>query len=107
MRKCLTAMLMFVAATAGAADPFRPEGIEAHVRFLASDLLEGRGTGTRGYFLAAEYVAAQLEGLGVEPGANGSYFQSIPFRKTTPNAESSITLTRAGAEPERDALEIA
>ncbi|HWW62465.1 MAG TPA: M28 family metallopeptidase, partial [Thermoanaerobaculia bacterium] len=37
--------------------------------------------------------------LGVEPGANGSYFQSVPFRKTMPNAESTITLTRAGAAP--------
>ena len=36
----------------------RPEAIQAHVRFLAGDLLEGRGTGTRGYALAAKYIAA-------------------------------------------------
>jgi len=34
------------------------ERIHAHVEFLASDLLEGRGTGTRGTRVAAEYLAA-------------------------------------------------
>ncbi len=38
----------------------RPEGIRAHVTLLADDLLEGRGTGTRGHELAAKYVAAQF-----------------------------------------------
>jgi len=34
-----------------------PEKIRAHVKFLASDLLEGRGTGQRGGDIAAEYIA--------------------------------------------------
>ncbi|RKG91498.1 M20/M25/M40 family metallo-hydrolase [Corallococcus sp. CA049B] len=50
--------------------------LRAHVRFLASDLLEGRGPGTRGDALAQEYIATQLEGLGLKPGAeDGSYLQ--------------------------------
>ncbi|MFB1484353.1 M28 family metallopeptidase [Corallococcus sp. RDP092CA] len=50
--------------------------LRAHVRFLASDLLEGRGPGTRGDALAQEYIATQFEGLGLKPGAaGGSYFQ--------------------------------
>ena len=36
------------------------ERIRAHVRFLADDLLEGRGTGTRGGDIAAKYIAAQF-----------------------------------------------
>jgi Zn-dependent M28 family amino/carboxypeptidase len=52
------------------------ERIRAHVRFLASDLLEGRGTGARGDELAAAYGASVLEGLGVEPAApEGGWFQ--------------------------------
>jgi len=48
------------------------------VRFLASDLLEGRGPATRGDRLAREYLAAQMEFLGLDPGgADGSWFQ--PF----------------------------
>jgi hypothetical protein len=34
--------------------------IRAHVKFLASDLLEGRGTGQRGGDIAAEYIATQF-----------------------------------------------
>jgi Zn-dependent M28 family amino/carboxypeptidase len=53
--------------------------IGAHLRFLASDLLEGRAPGTRGGRLAAEYIASQLRAYGVEPGVNGSYFQPVPI----------------------------
>jgi Zn-dependent M28 family amino/carboxypeptidase len=53
--------------------------IDAHLRFLASDLLEGRAPGTRGGRLAAEYIASQLRAYGVEPGVNGSYFQPVPI----------------------------
>ena len=45
------------------AEPFR-----AHVAFLADDLLEGREAGSRGYDIAARYVAAQFEALGLQPG---------------------------------------
>jgi hypothetical protein len=41
--------------------------IRAHVKFLASDLLEGRGVGTRGGQLAEEYIAAQLAAAGARP----------------------------------------
>ena len=37
-----------------------PEKIRAQVKFLASDLLEGRGTGARGGDIAAEYIATQF-----------------------------------------------
>jgi len=61
----------------------RPEALRAHVEFLADDLLEGRGTGTRGFLLAANYVRAQFEGMGLQPaGVNETYFQSIRFRKS-------------------------
>ena len=53
--------------------------IDAHIRFLASDLLEGRAPATRGGQLAAQYIASQLEQYGVAPGADGSYFQKVPI----------------------------
>jgi hypothetical protein len=63
-----------------AAQPtFTPEGFRAHVEFLSSDLLEGRDTGTRGYDIAAHYVATRFEALGLKPGANGSWYQQVPF----------------------------
>jgi hypothetical protein len=78
----------------------RPAGIRAHMEFLADDLLEGRGTGTRGYQLAANYVRAQLEELGLEPaGTKGSYFQNVPFRRITLVPESSsVSVKQNGPE---------
>jgi Zn-dependent M28 family amino/carboxypeptidase len=59
----------------------RPEAIEAHMRFLADDLLEGREAGTRGYDLAAAYVASQFRLLGLRPaGDEGSYFQTMDLQ---------------------------
>ncbi len=52
--------------------------LRAHVKFLADDLLEGRGTGTRGGMLAARYIAAQFEAIGLEPAAlDRTYFQQV------------------------------
>jgi Zn-dependent M28 family amino/carboxypeptidase len=67
-------------AARAAAASIDPEKIRAHVRFLALDLLEGRGPGTRGAELAAEYIATQFALAGLEPaGDNGTYFQSVPL----------------------------
>jgi hypothetical protein len=58
------------------------DGLRAHMAFLADDLLEGRATGTRGYQLAANYVRAQFEEMGLKPaGVGGSYFQNVRFRR--------------------------
>src|SRR3984885_8113074 len=68
------------AAARAAAAQIDPEKIRAHVRFLSLDLLEGRGPGTRGAELAAEYIATQFALAGVEPaGDNGTYFQKVPL----------------------------
>lgn len=75
----------------------RPAALRAHVEFLADDLLEGRGTGTRGHQLAARYVAAQLRALGFEPAAgNGTYLQPVPLeQRTLDGAKCSLRLTGA------------
>ncbi len=52
----------------------------SHVRALADDALEGRQTAHPGYRKAADYVARELKGFGVEPaGDSGSYMQRVPF----------------------------
>ncbi len=63
-----------------AAGEITPELLRAHVRFLASDLLEGRGTAARGDQLAEAYVQAQMEAMGLKPGApGGGWFQKVPL----------------------------
>ena len=69
-----------------AAIAIQPEAIRAHMSFLADDLLEGRGTGTRGFEIAAQYVRAQYDSYGLR-----SEFQRVPFLKTTPQ-EAAVTI---------------
>ncbi len=97
-KKTLLALSLALAAAASAQN-FRAEAVRAHMQFLADDLLEGRGTGARGYRIAAQYVAAQYELIGLEPGANGSWFQEVPLRETKAAPTSTLTFTREGAEP--------
>jgi hypothetical protein len=76
----------------------RPQAIRAHMRFLADDLLEGRGTASRGYELAARYVETALEGMGLAPaGVGGGFSQPVPLRRTTTvESECSMALIRDG-----------
>lgn len=68
--------------------------IRAHTRFLASDLLEGRGVGSRGGQLTEEYLATALAAFGVKPaGENGTWFQTVPMVGVT--TEASGTSLRA------------
>ena len=75
-------MFLLALATAGAAQVNEIAGdrIRAHVKFLASDLLEGRGPGTRGDQLTTEYLATQFALLGARPaGENRTWFQRVPL----------------------------
>lgn len=54
--------------------------LEAPIRFLASDELEGRGPGSRGDQLARLYLATEMEALGLQPGGpNGQWQQPVDF----------------------------
>ncbi len=67
-------------AARSAAQSIDPARIAAQERFLASDLLEGRGPGTRGDKLAADYIATQFELFGLKPaGDNGTFLQKVPL----------------------------
>jgi len=74
-----------------------PARLEAHVRTLADDKLEGRGTGTRGYDMAAQYVAEQMQAMGLMPGGRGGYLQPVPFVRADLKATaSSFALVKGG-----------
>jgi hypothetical protein len=79
-----------------------PDVIEAHMRFLADDSLEGREAGTEGYDKAAAYVADEMAKLGVAPaGSDGTYFQTVPLQRSyrVPEALSfSVTETATGED---------
>jgi hypothetical protein len=70
----------------------------SHVKYLADDSMQGRGTGTAGYMDAARYVAAEFERAGLEPAGTQEYLQPVKFRsRKVIDAGSTITIERAGA----------
>src|SRR5256885_6517801 len=70
--------------------------MDAHLKYLADDLLEGRAPATRGGRLASRYIAAQFEALGLEPaGPEGSYFQPVALVGMMPRP--SLVWGRGGA----------
>src|SRR6266849_9856056 len=77
---------------------FSADAMKAHDKFLASDLLEGRGPGTRGDDLAMQYIAAQFQAFGLEPaGDNGTYYQKVPLVGITSNPDkTSIAFSKNG-----------
>jgi len=84
MRLALLAFASLAAFPAAAAEPlFSPAELRAHVAFLADDLLEGREAGSRGYDIAARYVATRFSALGLTPPAGGSWYQRVPLVKST------------------------
>jgi hypothetical protein len=59
-----------------AIDRISADSLKGHLSFLASDLLEGRDTPSKGLDLAAEYIAAQFRRAGLEPVGDDGYFQT-------------------------------
>jgi Zn-dependent M28 family amino/carboxypeptidase len=74
--------------------------LRAHVKFLSDDLLEGRGTGARGGEIAAKYIAAQLQALGLKGAApGGSFFQPVELVGVKADPKTTLLVTeRAGKE---------
>lgn len=80
------------------ADVISEARLRAYLTFIASDLLEGRDTGTRGLDIAAGFLASHLARLGYEPGGDdGTYFQRIPLTRRQLNREQSALVVRPGA----------
>ncbi|MET0659812.1 MAG: M28 family metallopeptidase [Steroidobacteraceae bacterium] len=93
----LICLLAPLAANAQQASPtVQTPALQAHVTFLADDLLDGRAAASRGYEIASKYVASQLQQYGLKPaGDEGTWFQQVPLLEATPVLPgSSATLTR-------------
>ena len=73
-----------------AADPHR---IDADLRFLADDVMEGRGTGQKGGRLAALYLETRFRLLGLAPGASkDSYLQEVPLVGIETDRQSRLAI---------------
>ncbi|HVE64963.1 MAG TPA: M28 family peptidase [Thermoanaerobaculia bacterium] len=119
MKKAL--VLMLLPALAGAAQPasapvtaaekaaakaITEDELRGHTRFLASDLLEGRAPATRGDKLAQEYILAQMESLGLEPGApEGGWIQKVPLVGIVGKVPDRMSLSKGGRTVDLTKLE--
>jgi Zn-dependent M28 family amino/carboxypeptidase len=75
--------------------------IRAHVKFLSSDLLEGRGVGARGGELASEYMATQFALIGAKPlGDNGTYFQKVSLVGVDPQPSTQLSMVSGDGKTE-------
>jgi len=106
MRKPLIAPLILLsaltafAASKTSAPTFDPEKIRAHVKYLASDELEGRGTGQKGGDMAADYIAEQFKSYGLKPaGEDGTYFQKVPMVGVKTLPATTFTLVPGSGAP--------
>lgn len=82
---CIKICLLLLSFTFVNAQEFSPKKIKKHVKYLASDKLEGRGTGTPGEQKSAAYLIKQFEKAGLKPyGENGGFLQGYPAKKGLP-----------------------
>jgi Zn-dependent M28 family amino/carboxypeptidase len=66
------------------------------VKALASDEFEGRGPGSVGEDRTVDYIRAQMQRIGLQPGNGDSYFQDVPMVETTADPATKMTRTVGG-----------
>lgn len=90
---CAASLSALAQQTTNSASVINENALRAHIKFLSDDLLEGRGTGARGGEIAARYVAAQFEALGLKgAGAQGSFFQPVSLVGVKANPDMTLTI---------------
>lgn len=106
-KKILAALTLFAAAASAVAvtpdetaamNRISASSLRGHLSFIASDLLEGRGTPSRGQDLAAEYIAAQYRRAGLEPLGDEEYFQTANWTFTEPELGGFAFTLNAGQQ---------
>jgi hypothetical protein len=96
-----------LAADANLIPEISADSMRGHLSFLASDLLEGRDTPSRGLDLAAEYIAAQFRRAGLDPAGDDGYFQTVTVKVREPNWDGfRMTVTGGGKTLEIDKSEV-
>lgn len=73
-------------------DAIKADDFAELVKTLASDEFEGRGPGTPGEEKSVQYIKAQFERIGLKPGNNGDWFQTVPMQETTADETTTMTI---------------
>jgi len=78
--------------------------LRAHVQWLSSDELEGRGTGSAAIDRAAEYLAREFKRFGLEPAGEDGYFQTFEVVTGARRNACTLTINRGGGAEAVDTL---
>ena len=78
------------------ADAINATDFAEHVKTLASDEFEGRGPGAAGEDKTVEYIKAQFQRIGLQPGNHGDWFQTVPMTETTADESAVMNITVKG-----------
>jgi Zn-dependent M28 family amino/carboxypeptidase len=89
----------YAAKTSAAAAIVQEAPLRAHLAFLSSDLLEGRGTGQRGGDLAVGYLETEAMAAGLRPANGNSYRQSVKIAGVCALPQESSVALVAGGQP--------
>jgi hypothetical protein len=102
-RIALILLLIAVPVSAQKDASIREQNIRAELGFLASDAMQGRGSGTIYERIAAEYIGSQFRQFGLDPGGdtdsdgNKSYVQRVPLNSgIVPSGEQRATWNAIG-----------
>jgi Zn-dependent M28 family amino/carboxypeptidase len=99
MTRTMILLALGAATLAAQVDKIEGPRIAAQMKFLASDLMEGREPGTRGGYLAEQYMATQFALAGLKPaGDKGSYFQKVPLVSVAVEGTPTMEVTRGGQQ---------
>ncbi len=91
--------LAFPVHAAAPATAVQEAPLRAHLAFLSSDLLEGRGTGQRGGDLTVAYLEAQALAMGLKPANGNSFRQPVSIAGVNTTPDSSSVAIEAGGKP--------
>lgn len=81
LMKNLTSLLLLSLVTIQiSCAQIKEENLRQHIRVLASDSLNGRGTGSEGEKMARAYIESQFEKMKLAKAGSNGYFQSFPFK---------------------------
>lgn len=81
------------ATAAAPASPITENDVRAHMAFLASDAMNGRASGSCDEWIAANYLASQMQQWGLEPmGDAGGFVQQIPIDRPQTAAPPTLTI---------------
>ncbi|MEM6845036.1 MAG: M28 family peptidase [Bacteroidota bacterium] len=82
--------------------------VEAHIRFLASDALKGRDTGSPELNIAAQYIAAYFQGYGLQTvDSTNSYFQPVALFNESPPTSATLAFQEKEFQLAEDMLLLA